>query len=104
MTHVVYNSDDGNAYKIRVAAWQATLTGDTAATTEPALPKGYKPRRRYYRITASGREGHIVVGAVTSAIWTGAPGTAVTTETGVFGSTGVAGTLQGSTGERRKVI
>jgi thiamine pyrophosphate-dependent acetolactate synthase large subunit-like protein len=104
MTHVVYTDDTGTAYRMRIAQWVATLTGATAATTEPNPPKGLRPRRRYARITATGREQAIVIPDVGATQWTAAEGTAVTLETGVFGSTGVAATLQGRTGERKKAI
>lgn len=104
MDHVVYTDDTGTGYKIRLAHWVAVLTSATAATTEPAMPKGLRPRRRYCRVTASGAERSFIVPDVGDAHWTGAAGTAVTLETGVFGSTGEAATLQGRTGERLKAI
>lgn len=104
MTHVVYTDDTGTAYKLRIAAWVATLTGATAATTQPSMPKGLKPRKRYFQVTATGRERSFICPSTSVAQWTAAEGTAVTAETGVYGSTGVAGTLTGRTGEKKRAI
>lgn len=104
MSAVVYTAEDGNTYKIRIAGWAATLQSATAATTQASLPKGVRPRHRYFRITATGREGRFVVCDPANAHWTDPAGTAVTVETGVYGSAGIAGTLQGRTGERDKAI
>jgi hypothetical protein len=103
MTHISYLSDDGNAYRVRVPDWVATMTGDAAATTEPALPKGYRTRKRYLRVTATGREHRIVVGDVTKAAWTDAFGTATTIPT-LGSGTATAVTYQGRTGERDKAF
>jgi hypothetical protein len=103
-TKVVYTDDLGNAFHRSMASWAATLCGATAATTEPSLPDGLTPRRRYARITATGREVSFIVPDVTSAMWTDAEGTSVNLDVGVYGSTGRAATLQGRTGERKKAI
>jgi hypothetical protein len=104
MTHVDYQSDDGNTYRTRIPTWVATLTGEAAATSAVPMPRGLRPRKRYYRVTATGAERSFIVCHTADAQWTDAFGTAATVETGVFGSAGVASTLQGATGERRKAI
>jgi hypothetical protein len=99
----VYNSDDGNAYRIRLPAWEAALQTVTAPTTEPQLPKGYRRRKRYYRVTGTGKEGSVTVCSASDALYTNAVGTAVSIP--VLGSgTAAASTLQGRTGERDKSI
>lgn len=104
MTHVVYTDDTGTAYRLRMAGWAATLTGATAATNQPSMPKGLRPRKRYAVVTATGRERSFICPSTSTTQWTAAAGTAVTLETGVYGSTGLAGTLAGRTGERSKAI
>jgi hypothetical protein len=103
-THVSYVDDTTVAYRLRIPAWVSTLCGSTAATTQPNKPTGLRPRKRYYRVTATGKEGSFHVPDVTSTMWTDPVGTAVTIEAGTFGATGLAATLQGRTGERLKAI
>ena len=100
----VYTADDGTDYAVRMPTWEATLQTATAATTEAGLPKGVRRRKRYYRITASGKEGSVTVCSAANALYTNAPGTAVTIP--LFGATpgGANGTLEGRTGERMKHI
>lgn len=102
-THVRYVSDDGNNYRVRIASWVATRQSATAATTEPPLPRGYRMRRRYYKITASGKEESFVVVDTSSTDWTDAFGTSTTVPT-LGSGTATAVTLQGRTGERDKAI
>jgi len=102
-THVRYVSDDGNNYRTRIASWVATRQSATAATTEPSLPKGYKMRRRFFKITSSGKEGSFPVMDVTFTDWTDAFGTSTTVPT-LGSGTATPVTLQGRTGERDKAI
>jgi hypothetical protein len=77
MDHYDYLSDDGNTYRIRLAKDDADRVGNTIATAaHPPLPKGMKPRRRFFRNPTSGKERSVVIGAVTNAVWTAAVGTA----------------------------
>lgn len=99
----VYSSDDGDDYRVRMPAWEGSLQTVGTVTTEAGLPKGYRRRKRYYRITSSGKEGSITVLDAGHALWTDPPGTAVSIP--VLGSgTSAAATLQGATGERRKAV
>jgi hypothetical protein len=102
MTHADYVADDGNTYRIRIPAWVATLQSAAAAASVVHKPTGLRPRKRYYRVTATGAERSFVVLAASNAMYTDAYNTAVTVENGVYGGTGVAATLQGRTGERTK--
>ena len=99
----IYTSDDGNDYSVRLPSWEANLQSASAATTEPSLPKGYQRRKRYYKITAGGREGTVTVLSVASTLWTNPFGTGVIIP--LFGaatpSTANA-TLEGRTGEKSK--
>jgi hypothetical protein len=109
----VYTGDDGTAYAVRLPLWEynvtnaaATLTqSGTPATTEPTLPAGVRRRHRYYKITATSKEGSFTVLDMTSNLWTSAPGTAL--EIPTFGAAAPVAnnaTLQGRTGERTKAI
>src|SRR5205807_10190141 len=76
MDHYDYVSDDGTTYRVRLAKDEADRVGNTVATAAHAsLPKGMKPRKRFYRDPGTGRERGIVVGAITQAAWTEAVGT-----------------------------
>jgi hypothetical protein len=102
-TKAVYVSDDTTSYAIRLPAWEAALQTVSAVTTEPPLPKGYRRRKRFYRVTSTGKEGSITVCSASDALYTSAMGTAVSIP--VLGSgTAAASTLQGRTGERDKNI
>jgi hypothetical protein len=112
-TRAVYTADDATAYAVRLPTWEysvtnaaATLTqGGSVATTEPSLPPGVRRRKRYYRITATGKEGSITVLDAISNVWTAAPGTAI--EIPLFGAAAPGAnnaTLEGRTGERTKHI
>jgi hypothetical protein len=105
MTHSQYVSDDGVTYKVRIPGWVASLTGAAAATTQASLPKGYRARRRFYRITATNAERSFVVPAVTQAPWTAAfgAGLIVPTFEAALSTTNNA-TYSGRTGERDKNI
>lgn len=109
----VYNGDNGTAYAVRLPLWEynvtnagATLTqAGTPATTQPELPRGTRRRKRFYRITATGKEGSFTVLDITSNLWTSAPGTPI--EIPLFGTAAPGAdnaTLEGATGERRKAI
>jgi len=100
----VYSSDTtGVDYAVRLPSWEAALQTASAATTEPPLPKGISRRKRYYRITSTGKEGSVTCLSITDALWTDPPGTAVSIP--VLGSgSAAAATLQGNTGERRRNI
>jgi hypothetical protein len=109
----VYTADDTTAYKVRMPVWEAnfsnhaaTLTqAATSATTQPDLPRGVRRRKRYYRITATGREGSITVLDSASNIWTSAPGTPCLIPLFNAALAGADnGTLEGRTGERTKAI
>jgi hypothetical protein len=99
----VYSSDDGDDYRVRMPAWEGALQTVGTVTTQPGLPRGYRRRKRYYRVTATGREGTITVLSVGHALWTDPVGTAVTIPT-LGSGTATACTLQGATGERRKTV
>jgi hypothetical protein len=111
MAHYVYTADDGTAYSVRMPVWEATLADHaatigqtaTAATTQPALPKGIRRRKRYYQITATGVEGSFTVLDPVSSINTAAIGHVL--QVPLFGSVVAAdnATLRGRTGERTKL-
>jgi hypothetical protein len=108
----VYTADNGTAYAVRMPVWEANVADHaatigqtaTAASTQPGLPKGYRRRKRYYHITASGVEGSFTVLDPVSSIYTAADGHVV--EIPLFNSAVAAdnATLRGTTGERHKTI
>jgi len=108
--HYVYTADDGTAYSVKMPIWEANLAdhaatiGQTAtlATTEAPLPAGVRRRKRYYKITATGKEGSFTVLSPISSIYTAALGHAL--QVPLFNSVVAAdnAVLQGRTGERLK--
>jgi hypothetical protein len=101
----VYTSDDGTDYAVRMPTWEATLQSASAATTEAPLPKGYQRRKRYYRLTASGREGSVTVCDSTNGIYTADFGTGVIIPTWATATPGSNNaTWEGRTGEKSKHI
>ncbi len=103
MTHTDYISDDGNTYIVSMPAWVATLQGAGAATATANLPKGVRARRRYLRVTATGREHPVVVADPAATLYTEGFGTAHTIPT-LGSATATAVTSQGRTGERDRAI
>lgn len=108
-----YKDDAGTNYKVSLPLWEYNLTNagatisqtKTAATTEPQLPKGVRRRKRYYVITATGKEGAVTVLDPASTLWTAAAGTGA--EVPLFGAAAPGAdnaTLSGRTGERTKNI
>jgi hypothetical protein len=109
----VYTDDAGNTWSVRMPDWEATVTDHgatlsqthTLATTQSPLPPGTRRRKRYYRITATGKEGSFTVLETTSNLWTSPKGTPILIP--LFNAA-LAGadnaTLQGRTGERMKAI
>jgi len=99
----VYQSDDGDDYRVRLPSWEGGLQTVGTVTTQPQLPRGYRRRKRYYKITSSGKEGSITVLDAGHALFTDPVGTAISIP--VLGSgTSAAATLQGATGERRRTV
>jgi hypothetical protein len=101
--HVDYVSDTGDTYGLSMPQWAATLAGASAGTNQTPKPAGLRPRVRYVRITATGREKKIMAPDMGAAFWTNDFGTAAAVP--VLGSgTSAPGTLEGRTGERTKHI
>jgi hypothetical protein len=104
-TRADYVSDNGSTYTTRYPTWLFNLF--TAPTTASVLtmPRGMKKRRRYAKVTASGKEHSYPVWSAADALYTSAYGTAITTEIGVTpAATGFPSTAQGRTGEKSKNI
>lgn len=99
-THINYISDDGNTYRVLVPSWQATFTGDAAATATVGLPKGYQRRKRMLRDSTTGKEYKITVGDITKAAWTTGFGATPGTEPTIPGHAGATTTYAGRIGER----
>jgi hypothetical protein len=60
-THVDYISDDGNTYRLRQDASNATAVGNGAATSAIHLPGGYEPRYVLATHPVTGRERKLVI-------------------------------------------
>jgi hypothetical protein len=105
MTRADYVSDNGTTYTTKYPLWLFNLFTAPSTASTTTMPKGMRKRRRYSRVTASGKEKSFPVWSAADALYTGAYGTAVTTEIGVTpAATGFPSTLQGRTGERTKNI
>ena len=100
-----YHGDDGTLYTTKYPSWLIALFTDFTATSTTTLPRGLKKRRRYARVTASGKEHSFPVWSATDPLYSDAYGTAVTTEIGVTpAATGFPSTLQGRSGEKTRNI
>ncbi len=109
----VYTADDATAYAVRLPQWEysvsdhaAALTqSGTPATTQPSKPAGIARRKRFYKITATGKEGSFTVLSAVSNLWTSAAGTPITIPLFNVALAGADNaTLEGRTGERMKHI
>jgi hypothetical protein len=100
---VDYTSDTGAVYRIKVPTWVNALLGTSPGTATTPPPKGLRLRKRYLRVTSTGREKSVVIPDIGNTLWTNGFGTAVSIP--VLGSgTAAPGTLEGRTGERTKDI
>ena len=112
-TKAVYTADDGNEYAVRLPTWEYAVTNAAAddlqngsvASGLPGLPKGVRRRKRYYVITATGKEGSITALRSNQSLWTSPVGDPL--EVPLFGAAAPGSnnaTLRGRTGERTKAI
>jgi hypothetical protein len=100
---VDYTSDTGAVYSIGMPQWAATLVGASTGTATATKPAGLRPRVRYVRITATGREKKVMCPDVGATFWTQAFGVSAPIPalgTGTF----EPATCEGRTGERTKNI
>lgn len=77
MAHIVYNSDNGIAYQMRMDASNAAAVGGEPATDEPDLPGHTHPRYLLARHPTSGRERRISCPDPANALWTGPAGATI---------------------------
>lgn len=100
MTHVDYVSDDGNTYRVRMDASNATAVGNAAATSAVHLPGGYVPRYVLATHPTTGRERKLIIGSASNTLFVS--GTTVTIEefAGAH-STAAAHAVLSRVGERR---
>ena len=78
ITHINYVSDDGNTYRVRMDAGNATAVGNAAASVTAHLPSGYVPRYILATHPTTGRERKLIIGAADNALFVS--GTTVTIE------------------------
>jgi len=109
----VYIADNTTHYEVSLPLWEYNVANhaatigqtQTAATTEPQLPKGVRRRKRYYVITATGKVGAFTVLDPASTVWTSAVGTPILIPLFDAATPGADNaTLRGRTGERTKAI
>ena len=93
----VYTADDTKKYKIRMGKNKAASAGFTAATTEPRLPAGMKPRHIDWVSNAAGPTGNK---QRETCPWPTPTGLYLTG--GNFNYEGVAGRVTGAIGEKRR--
>ena len=103
MGHYVYTADDGTAYQVRAPVWVAGIQTATAAGTQPRLPTGVKPRRRFLRNTSSGKEHAVTVFSASDTLYSEEAGVAVSIPT-LGSATATALVTAGRTGEKMKAI
>ncbi len=112
--HYQYASDDGTTYKIKLDASNAVVTGSgcVAATTQPALPKGYHPRHVWVAdstdVTAgrtpTNRRRKLTVCTAAGTLFVGTQTTATLPDFSVTPSVAVSWNNEGKIGERRFAI
>jgi hypothetical protein len=71
MIPVVYHSDNGSDYIIRMDASNSVAAGNVGATGSPNLPGRTKPRYVLAAHPTTGRERKIVVGDPANPMWLG---------------------------------
>lgn len=68
-THINYISDDGNTYRLRMDASNATAVGNVPATSVTHLPGGYQPRYILATHPTTGAERKLVIGDPANALF-----------------------------------
>ncbi len=100
-THVQYISDDGNPYRVRMDASNATAAGNSAATSTVHVPSGYVPRYILATHPTTGRERKIVIADPANALWVGGTSSISLEEYSGTHSATVAHAVLSRVGERR---
>jgi hypothetical protein len=101
MGRFTYQSDDGNAYVIRMDVSNATAVGNTAATGPSNKPGRMRPRYILARNTSTGRERKLVICDPTNALWVGGDESVTITQFGTTPSTDLPHDILGRVGEKR---
>jgi hypothetical protein len=101
VTRVEYVSDDGNSYRVKMDASNATAAGNEPATSTVRLPTGYRPRYVLATHPTTGRQRKIVVCDPGVALWTGSVATISIEEFSGTHSTAMAHAVYSRVGERR---
>jgi hypothetical protein len=96
-----YNSDNGNAYRIRMDVTNATAVGAATATGPTNKPGRMKPRYILAKHPTSGRERKIICPDATQPIWMGTSDAITLDDFSVRPSAPVLYTALGRIGERR---
>jgi hypothetical protein len=96
-----YTLESGDVCSTLIPAWSATAQGATADTVTTTCPKNIHYRKRYYRVTATGKEGSVRVMDPASSFYTNPYGTTLNVPT-LGSGTATPATLTGRTGGRDK--
>lgn len=105
MTRADYVSDNGTTFTTKYPTWLFNLFTTPTSASTTTMPKGMKKRKRFYKVTATGREKSAPVWSAADALYTEAYGSARTLEIGVTpAATGFPCTAQGRTGEKTRNI
>ena len=97
----VYNSDDGDPYRIRMDTSNAIAVDATAEAGPSNLPGRYRPRYILCKHPTNGRERKITVPDPTDAKWLGTDNAITLVDFSVFPSAAVAHVILGRVGEKR---
>jgi len=100
-THINYDSDDGETYRIRMDASNAAAAGNAAATSTVHLPSGYRPRYVLATHPTTNRQRKIVIGSPSNALFVGGTSTISIEEFSGTHSTTVSHPVLSRVGERR---
>lgn len=100
-THINYVSDDGETYRLRMDASNATAVGNATASVTAHLPGGYRPRYVLATHPTTGRERKLVIGDPTNALFVGGTSSVSIEEFSGTHSATVSHAVLSRVGERR---
>jgi hypothetical protein len=98
----VYGSDDGNDYRVKLDASNATAIAAVVSDgSQPDLPKRTRPRYILAQHPTSGQQRKIIVPDTAALQWPASGGTLSLVDTSVHPSVMTAYVLKGRVGEKR---
>jgi hypothetical protein len=99
-THIDYVSDDGNTYRMKMDASNATAMGNSASTNNVHLPPNYRARYVLAIHPTTGRTRKLVASTPDNAIFVGTSTVTIEEFAGAH-STAAAHAVKSRIGERR---